>query len=220
MYSDFNHHYVLGDAMTDNYPPVPPAPQQPQGQPFTAPGSFQGSQPSQAYTQAPPPGYGQQPYPQQHHNQQYGQPQYAPYPPQQYAPQWSQPVAPKPKSSGFRVAAGIIGIVLGFVLLLACGVGFRANAVAGLLLLIAALGNIASGIVLLAMQRGKTRGAPITAISFAGFALLAGLMAIPFVGGAILFFTVLLATPLLVVMGLGLSREMKSESQAPAPAAY
>ena len=205
--------------MTDNYPP---APQQPESQPYAAPAQFQGQPPQ--YTQAATAPYGQQPYAQHQppgpQQPQYGQPQYAPYPPQQYAPQWSQPVAPKPKSSGFRVAAGIVGIVLGFVLLLACGVGFRANAVAGLLLLIAALGNIASGIVLLAMQRGKTRGAPITAISFAGFALLAGLMAIPFVGGAILFFTVLLATPLLVVMGLGLSREMKSESQAPAPAAY
>ncbi|QOD06146.1 hypothetical protein [Pseudarthrobacter sp. BIM B-2242] len=199
--------------MTENYPPVPPAPQQPEGQPFTAPGNFQGSQQPPQYTQAPPPAYGQQPYPQQPHSQQqYGQPQYAPYPPQQYAQQWSQPVAPKPKASGFRVAAGIVGIVLGFILLLASGVGFGANVIAGLLLLIAALGNIAAGIVLLAMQRGKTRGAPITAISFAGFALLAAIMAIPFAGGAILFFTVLLAVPLLVLMGMGLSREMKEEA--------
>jgi uncharacterized membrane protein len=186
--------------MTDQHPPVPPAPQQ---QPAGFQPPFQGHQQPQ-YGQPAPAPYGQQPY----NQQQYGQPQYA-QPPQQYAPQWSQPVPPKPKSSGFRVAAGIVGIVLGFILLLACGIGFRANAVAGLLLLIAALGNIASGIVLLAMQRGETRGAPITAISFAGFALLAALMAIPFAGGAILFFTVLLATPLLVLMGMGLSREMK-----------
>lgn len=200
----------MGDSMTDNYPPVPPAPQTPEGEPFQAPGQFPNSQPPQ-YNQAPPAQYGQQPYaPQQPYSQQqYGQPQYAPYPPQQFAPQWS-PAALKPRSSGFRLAAGIVGIVLGFVLLLASGAGFHANAIAGLLLLIAALGNIAAGIVLLAMQRGNTRGAPITSISFAGFALLAALMAIPFAGGAILFFTVLLATPVLIVMGLGLSREMRA----------
>jgi hypothetical protein len=200
----------MGDPMTDNILPVPPAPQQPEGYPQHAPGQFQGNPPSQSYTQAPPPAYGQQPLQQQPYSQQpYGQSQYPPYPPQPSAPHWNPAAPPKPKSSGFRVAAGIVGIVLGFVLLLASGAGFHANAIAGLLLLIAALGNIAAGIVLLAMQRGKTRGAPITSISFAGFALLASLMAVPFAGGAILFFTVILATPVLVVMGMGLPREMK-----------
>jgi hypothetical protein len=211
----------MGDPLTENYPPVPPAPRQPEGYPQQAPGPVRANQPPQ-YPQTAPAPYGQQPYPQQpSYGQQpypqqpsYGQPQYAPYPPQQPTPQWA-PAAAKPTSSGFRVAAGIVGIVLGFILLLASGAGFGANSIAGLLLLIAALGNITSGIVLLTMQRGKTRGAPITSISFAGFALLAALMAVPFIGGAVLLFAVILATPVLVVMGMGLSREMRAASPTP-----
>src|SRR6478735_7280004 len=127
--------------MTDSYPPVPPAPQQPDNQPFAAPGLFQGQQPQ--YNQAPPAQFSQQPYPQQPYQQpSYGQqPQYAAYPPQQYAPQWGQ-AAPKPKASGFRIAAGILGIVLGFFLLMASVVGFSSNGIAGFLLLVAALGNL------------------------------------------------------------------------------
>lgn len=216
----------MGDPLTENYPSVPPAPRQPEGYQQQAP--VQANQPPQ-YPQMAPAPYGQQPYPPQNaqpapapYAQQpypfqpsYGQPQYAPYTPQQPTPQWA-PAAANPKSSGFRVAAGIVGIVLGFILLLASGAGFGANSIAGLLLLIAALGNITSGIVLLTMQRVKTRGAPITSISFAGFALLAAIMAVPFIGGAVLFFAVIMATPVLVIMGLGLSREMK-EAASPSP---
>ena len=105
--------------------------------------------------------------------------------------------------------------MLGFFLMMGSSAGFSANSIAGLLLLLAGLGNITTGIVLLAMQRGTTRGAPITSITFAGFALLAALLAIPFTGGAIIFVTVLLATPVLVVMGIGLSREMKEAAFQP-----
>lgn len=195
--------------MTENYQPVPPAPQQPEGYPQQAPGQFQGF-PQPQYPQAAPAPYGQQPYTQQP----YGQPQYGPYPPQA-APQWAPAAQPKRKSSGFRLAAGIVGIVLGFFLMMGSSAGFSANSIAGLLLLLAGLGNITTGIVLLAMQRGTTRGAPITSITFAGFALLAALLAIPFTGGAIIFVTVLLATPVLVVMGIGLSREMKEAAFQP-----
>lgn len=198
--------------MTDSYPPVPPAPQQPESQPFAAPGQFQG-QPQ--YNPAPPPQYGQQPYPQQPYQQpSYGQqPQYAAYPQQQYAPQWGQAV-PRPKSSGFRVAAGIVGIVLGFFLLIASVVASSYNGFGGFLLVVAALGNLTSGIVLLAMQRGRGRGAPITAISFAGFALLVSFLSTTYIGAGAMVFAVLLGTPILVVMGMGLSREVKAESAA------
>ncbi|QDG89074.1 hypothetical protein [Pseudarthrobacter sp. NIBRBAC000502770] len=196
--------------MTENYPPVPPAPQQPDNQPFVAPAQFQGQPPQ--YNQGLPAQYGQQPYPpQQPYGQpQYGQPHYAPYPPQQYASQWGQAPA-KPKSSGFRIAAGIIGIVLGFFMLIEAGPGFGHNAFIALLLLIAALGNATAGILLLANQRGTTRGVPITAISFAGFALLSSLMAIavPYYGGAPLLIDLLLATPVIVLLGIGLSRESR-----------
>lgn len=192
--------------MTDSYPPVPPAPQQPDSQPFAASGPFQG----QPYNSAPPMQYGQHPYRQQPYQQQpYGQPQYASYPPLQYEPQWGQ-TAPRLKSSGFRVAAGIVGIVLGFFLLIASIVASSYNGFGGFLLLVSALGNITSGIVLLAMQRGRGRGAPITAISFAGFALLVSFLSTTYIGAGAMVFAILLGTPVLVVMGLGLSREMKA----------
>lgn len=212
--------------MSDSYPPVPPAPQQPEG--FQQP--YQGAQPPQ-YNQASPAQYGQQPYPPQPYQQQpypsqpyqrqpYGQPQYTPYPPQQFAPQWGQAPA-KPKSSGFRIAAGIVGVVLGLFLLLESGPGFRYDAFVALLFLIAALGNITSGILLLVMQSGQGRGAPITAISFAGFALLASLVStsVPYYGAAPLLIDIILATPVIVLMSLGLSREAK-EAAAPSYRGY
>lgn len=184
--------------MTENIPPVPPAPQYPAQPPAgygqTAPQPF-----------APPPGYGQQPYPQQM--------QYAPYPPQQFAPagQWSHFGPPPPKSSGYRVTAGIVGIVLGawlflqFLVGVSLGLGFLA-----FLSLVVAVGTLTSGIVLLAKQRGRLRGAPITVLSFVGFALLVGLIHLGTSAGAGMFvFTFLLSVPVLIVMGLGLSREKR-----------
>ncbi|MDQ0664544.1 phosphoglycerol transferase MdoB-like AlkP superfamily enzyme [Arthrobacter ulcerisalmonis] len=198
--------------MTENHPPLPPAQQQAEGHPYPGPGQSQSQQlprynQAPQYDQAPPTQYGQQPY---------GQPQYSPYPPPQYPPQWGQAALAKPKSSGFRIASGIISIVLGFFLLLEAGPGFGHNAFIALLLLIAALGNISGGIVLLVMQRGRTSGAPITSISFAGFALLVSLMAtaVPYYGAAPFVIDLLLATPVLVVMGIGLSRETNAESLA------
>lgn len=192
------------------HPPVPPAPEHPHANwPQPAQGNYPshgsyGPVPGNQPPYGPPQPHTQQPYGQQS----YGQPQYAHYPPYPSAPQWGQP--PRPKSSGYRLAAGIVGIVLGFFILLAPGPGFSGNVIAGFLLLVAATGNITAGIVLLAMQRGTTRGAPITSISFAGFGLLTALLAIPFAGGAIFLFTVILATPVIVVMSMGLSREMRA----------
>ncbi|WP_285245832.1 hypothetical protein [Pseudarthrobacter sp. fls2-241-R2A-127] len=85
--------------------------------------------------------------------------------------------------------------------------GFTHNVIAGFLLLVAALGNVTTGIVLLASQRSRNRGAPITSLSFAGVALLTALLAVPFLGGAVLVFAVLLATPVVILLGLGLARE-------------
>lgn len=187
--------------MSENTPPIPSAPRPGPGYPSHAPfGASQGYEPAngtpQPYNPAPWAAYGQQP--------QYSHPQFDQAPPQ-HAPQWYQG-ASKPRSSGLRVGAGIVGIVLGAVLLLASMAGFASNAIAGLLLLVAALGNITTGIVLLASQRERTHGAPITSISFAGFALLAALLAVPFLSGAVLFFAVLLAAPVIILLGLDLSR--------------
>jgi uncharacterized membrane protein len=188
--------------MTENIPPIPPAPRSAPNYPSRAPsGPIQGNGPTYGaphhYNQAPPVVGGQQP--------QYSHPAYSETP-LQYAPQW-YPALPTPKSSGFRVAAGIISIVLGAFLLFASMPGFASNPFAGLFLLMAALGNLTTGIVLLASQRGRTRGAPITSISFAGTALLVALLAVPFLGGAVLFFVVLLAAPVIILLGLGLAQE-------------
>lgn len=194
--------------MTENIPPIPPAPQYdaPRGYPSHGPdGPIPGNAPPygppQPYTQAPPTPYGQQPY---------APPQYAPYPP---AAQWAPAGPLKPRSSGFRVAAGIVGIVLGTWLFIPSIAGFSEGSAAfmAFLILVAALGNITAGIVLLANQRGRSQGSPITSLSFAGFALLLGFigLVVEYYGAALLVTTLLLASPVLIVMGIGLSREKR-----------
>jgi hypothetical protein len=200
--SDLNANH--GGTLSENIPPVPPAPQYP-------------AQPPAGYDQpapqpyAPPPGYGQPAYPQQ---AQQPYPAYPQAPQQQYAPggKWTYTATPNlPRSSGYRVAAGIIAIVLGFWLFIPAIAGFKGFVFMGFLLLIAATGNLASGIVLLAKQRGRQQGAPVTVLSFAGFALLLALigLAIPYFGATLFVFTFLLSVPLLIVLGLGLAREKR-----------
>jgi hypothetical protein len=77
------------------------------------------------------------------------------------------------------------------------------------LVLVAALGNITAGIVLLANQRGRSRGPVITSLAFAGFAVLLGFigLAVTFFGGALLVSTLLFGGPILIILGIGLSRE-------------
>lgn len=188
--------------MTENIPPIPPASGPGPSYPSHAPsGSSRGNEP--AYGTPQP--FDQSPTVLSGHQSRYSHPPYGQATPQ-YASQWYQ-TAPHSKSSGLRVAAGIVSIVLGAFLLFASMAGFATNAIAGLLLLVAALGSITTGIVLLASQRSRTRGAPITTITFAGFALLAALLAVPFLGGAVLFFGVLLAAPVVILLSLGLARE-------------
>src|SRR4051812_8349301 len=117
--------------MTENTPPIPSAPRPGPAYPSHSPfGSTQGyehpSGTAQPYNPAPWVADAQQ--------SQYSQPQFGFVP-----PQWYQ-AASKPKSSGLRVGAGIVSIVLGAVLLLASMAGFASNVIVGLLLLVAALG--------------------------------------------------------------------------------
>jgi hypothetical protein len=121
----------------------------------------------------------------------------------------------KPKASGYRIASGIVGIVLGFWLFIPSIAGFNHDSgtvFLAFLILIAALGNITAGIVLLAYQRGRSQGAPITSLSFAGFALLLGFigLAVPYFGAALFVTTLILAAPVLIVMGLGLAKERRT----------
>jgi hypothetical protein len=191
--------------MNDSIPPIPPAPQYPGNQ---VPDGY-GPPP---FAPHPPAG---QPYPQR---AQQPYPYQAPYPQQQYgmyattAAGWDPN---RPKSSGFRVAAGIVGIVCGAWFLVPSIAGFsagRSTAFMAFLILVAALGNITCGIVLLANHRGRSQGAPVTSLSFAGFALLLGLigLAVAYFGPALFVSALLLATPVLIVMGIGLSRERRS----------
>ena len=217
--------------MTENFPPIPPASQAPQSSPqYPAPQPEGYGQPQfQAPIQEAPPqyaapgGYPGQP-------QAYGQHQ-AVYPPQGYAApgpsaqpvpgpynqqlsQWGPAVSKGPKSSGYRVASGIVGIALGTWLFVPSIAGFSAGggtAFMAFLILVAALGNITAGLVLLSNQRSRSHGSPITSLSFAGFALLLGLigLALPYFGAALFLTSLLLATPVFIVMGLGLSREKR-----------
>jgi hypothetical protein len=121
----------------------------------------------------------------------------------------------RPKSSGFRVAAGIVGIACGLLFLVPSIAGFQKEGgvvFVAYLVLVAALGNITAGIILLAHQRQRRRGAPVTSLSFAGLTLLLGLVgsAIPYYGAALLLSAVVLAGPVLIAMGLGLSRERRN----------
>ncbi|WP_426986254.1 hypothetical protein [Pseudarthrobacter sp. Y6] len=195
--------------MTENIPPIPPAPQSYPSHALSGviPGNEPPYGPPQPYTQPPPAPYGQQPY---------GQPQYAPYPPQQYPPTapWQQTGPSKAKSSGFRVASGIIGIVLGTWLFIPSIAGFNngsSTAFMAFLILLAALGNITAGILLLVSQRNRTKGAPATSLSTAGFALLLGFigLVVEYYGAALFVTSLILAAPILIVMGIGLSREKR-----------
>lgn len=197
--------------MTENVPPVPPAAQNvtPQSYPSHGPdGPIPGNEPPYGPPQpyAPPPGYGQQPYPQQA--------QYIQYPPQQQfasAGQWVPAGPAGPKSSAYRVASSIVAIVLGVWLFLQFLVGVAVGAgFATILFLIAAFGTLTSAIVLLAKHRGRLREAPLILLGFTSFAILVSLIVgIGFGFYPVSFVVPLLAAPVLIVMGIGLSREKR-----------
>ncbi|MEW1820397.1 hypothetical protein AB0323_06320 [Arthrobacter sp. NPDC080031] len=181
--------------MTENQntPFVPPAyPQQPAQYPVQ-PAPF-GQAP---YTGHPT--HAQGTYPPQVH------PAQAPYP-QQYAQasQWGYPLAPAtPKSSGARVASGVVALVLGVWLVMSSMIGISlGTAFASFLTLLVAVFTIAAGIVLLAKQRERQRWVPITLLSLAGAGLLLSL-ASP--GQFVITF--ILSAPIFIVMGIGLWRE-------------
>jgi hypothetical protein len=79
------------------------------------------------------------------------------------------------------------------------------------LILLAGLGNITAGILLLANQRSRTKGPTVTSLSTAGFALLLGFigLAVEYYGGALFVTALLLSAPVLIIMGIGLSREKR-----------
>ncbi|RAX45731.1 hypothetical protein DQ354_07525 [Arthrobacter sp. AQ5-06] len=121
---------------------------------------------------------------------------------------------PKAKSSGFRIAAGIIGIVLGTWVLVPAIAGFSSSdgtVFIAFLILLSGLGNITAGILLLANQRSRTKWAPVTLLSTVGFVLLLSFigLAVDYYGGALLTTVLILALPICILLGLGLSREKR-----------
>jgi hypothetical protein len=175
--------------MNDSFPPIPPAPQQPG---------------SRIPKGSAPPQYARQPYPVQ--SQQ-------PYGAFTKEPRGSDPE--RPKSSGFRTAAGIVGIVCGAWLLVPSIAGFESGggtAFVAFLILVAALGNVTAGIILLVNRRQRGQRAPLTSLGFAGLAIALGLvgMAVPYYNSPDLLVSVVaLAAPVIIVMGIGLSRERR-----------
>jgi hypothetical protein len=133
---------------------------------------------------------------------------------------WVRAKQPRAKSSGFRVAAGIIGIVLGVWLLVPSIAGFQNTGgvvFMAFLILLAALANITAGILLLVNQRSRTNGAPATSLSAAGSALLLGFIgvAVEYYGAALFVTSLLLAAPVLILLGIGLSREKRGALPLP-----
>lgn len=174
--------------MNDSIPPIPPAPHYPANQ---VPGSYAPSQ------YAP------------HHNPEHPRQPFGAYAKGPYS---SNP--DRSKSSGFRVAAGIVGIVCGVWFLVPSIAGFQeegGTALMALPILVAALGNVAAGIVLLANQRRRSQWAPVASLVFAGLAMLLGMIgvAVPYYGPALLVSALALAAPVLIVMGIGLAKERR-----------
>jgi MFS family permease len=135
------------------------------------------------------------------------------------ADRWGPACSRLPKSSGYRIASGIIAIVLGCFLFLpaialiayASSYLYPAAGAIAILALVAALGNLTSGIVLLAKHRGRRRAAPVAVLSIAAFPVLLGLAG--FLDGVsyaiLLIISAVLSIPLFIIMGIGLAREKR-----------
>lgn len=140
--------------------------------------------------------------------------QYVPYPSaEQFAPagQWVPAGPADPRPSGYRVASGIVAIVLGVWLFIQFLTGVSVGAgFAAVLVLMAAFGTLASAIVLLAKQCGRLRAAPVALLGWTLFSLMVSFIVATGVGfhrGTLI--APLLAATVLIVMGTGLSREKR-----------
>lgn len=187
--------------MTENDPPTP---QQPEDQPFAAPGPSPSQPP--LYYQTPAAPYGQQPHP----HQPYGQPpQFAPqgYGPAAYAqaypllgqPGWAAPLPPK---SGIRTGAGVVTIVMGAWMLVTAVAGF------GFGLLLLGLTSLTAGILVLAVRRSK--GVQIFALVCSGVAVLAALLSLATIGVIAPLMLLSLAAPATVLTSMSVAKERRA----------
>lgn len=118
-------------------------------------------------------------------------------------------------SSGHRVAAGVLGIVLGLFEF----IGVASNAsLAGLfpglgfvafLCLMAAIGCITNGIILLAKHRGRKNSVPILLLVFCSLAILTSFLpiAVASVDVLTLLITLGLGVPAIILLSKTLNRE-------------
>lgn len=199
----------MGDTLTENTPPVPPAPEHPyanwpqpgQGQNYPSHGPYG---PPQPYT---PPGYVQQP--QYAYPPQQGQYQAQPYP-QHYGQPYGQQGwgGPQKPGNGMRTASGVLTIVMGAWTLLCAFSGFGGGK-PGLatFLFLTALAAVTAGILVLTLRRNK--GVQIFALTSSGLAALLALIG-PLADyyGIVLPFTLLpLAATATIFSAISLSRE-------------
>ena len=129
-------------------------------------------------------------------------------------PAWHFVAPPKGKSSGYRVASGIVSIVSGVLLsfLSIPGLSYGGGtAVMALFNLLTGLGVITAGIILLASQRSRRQGAAITALAVVGLALLLSIIEVevPYFGWASFIFTLVVTTPIFILLGLDVSRKKR-----------
>ncbi|MBT2588553.1 hypothetical protein [Arthrobacter sp. ISL-95] len=179
--------------MTENIPPISPAPT-----PSSNQASEQGS-----YA---PADYGQQPY--RAPRQQPFAPQYAPAP---------RPGQPEMKASGRRKAAGIVGIILGILLLLPALVMLEDThlGVMAFLMFLTALGNITVGILILVKLGARAKWAPVTLLSTSATAVMLGI-----IGPLLDLFNLallMISLPLVIPIGLLLGSELAKQKRLVTP---
>lgn len=141
--------------------------------------------------------------------------------PQYYPPagSWVPPGPPLPESSGYRVAAGVIAIVHGSILLtpslalvgFAMREGQPAASALVFVALAAAVGNLISGIVLISRGCRRGRAAPAAVMACAAFPAILGVagFALGHFHAVLLTFSLIFAVPVAIILGVGLVKEKR-----------
>lgn len=199
--------------MTENTPPIPPAPQHPeQPQP--------GYGPPAPVNYGPPPGYYQQ-APQGQPQPTYTQPPAHLYPPQQGYPQpqqygqpqgqWVSPAPAAPVSTvGTKTFAGVMLLVLSAWLYMAAMSGFgNSKPVMPVFVLLIAFAATTAGVLVLVNRKNRRSGALITALSVAGATMFLALVSIAadYFGPLMMLMGLIFSVPIVILTVLALSRD-------------
>jgi hypothetical protein len=120
-----------------------------------------------------------------------------------------------PASSGYRVTAGIVAIVFSFVLSAQFFVALAGGgAPIALLISLASLGNLVSGIVILVLHNQRLGNAPKVVLGMALFGIVATLLGafVPVYGPMVAVVGFLLAIVILEATSRGMTREKQTVS--------